>query len=171
MIIWITVFTILNLVALVLRFYTTLSIKRKGLGVDDYIIIFSILSLLSLEATTIWGIPNGFGFPTEHVLETLGLEGIVINLKVITAAEFSWPLATSSCKVAILFTYLDIFRTERRFKWVVWGLIVLCTLFPIVFIPFFITVCDPVVSNPSSAGYLNLSILIPSSRGESLLLM
>jgi hypothetical protein len=55
MIIWITVFTILNLVALVLRFYTTLSIKRKGLGVDDYIIIFSILSLLSLEATTIWG--------------------------------------------------------------------------------------------------------------------
>ncbi|KAI3320365.1 hypothetical protein HD806DRAFT_506125 [Xylariaceae sp. AK1471] len=144
MIIWITVFTILNFIALGLRFYTTLRIKRKSLGIDDYIIIFSILSLLSLEATTIWGIPNGFGFHIAYVQEVIGLKGIVINLKVITAAEFSWPLATSSCKVAILFTYLDIFRTERKFKWVVWGLIVLCTLFPIIFIPFFITVCDPV---------------------------
>ncbi|KAI8626127.1 hypothetical protein F5Y19DRAFT_466702 [Xylariaceae sp. FL1651] len=143
MIIWITVFTVLNIIALVLRFYTTIYIKRKPLGIDDYVIIFAFLSLLSLNATTIWGIPYGLGFPLEYVLANIP-DGLVVNLKVITAAEFTWPLTTESCKVAILFTYLEIFRTEKKFKWVVWCLIVLCTLYPIIFIPFFITVCDPV---------------------------
>jgi hypothetical protein len=55
MIIWITIFTVLTFVSLGLRFYSTLRIKRGSLGIDDYAIIFSVLALLSLEATTIWG--------------------------------------------------------------------------------------------------------------------
>ncbi|KAI0597599.1 hypothetical protein F4775DRAFT_593288 [Biscogniauxia sp. FL1348] len=140
LIIWIVVFTILNLTALGLRFYTMIKVKRRSLRADDYIIVFSICSLLALEGTSLWAIHNGLGYHTAEVQ----WEQVAVQIKLVTSSYFTWTLSTTSCKVAVLVMYLDIFRTDVGFRRAVYVLIGLCTLYPIVFIPFFVTVCNPV---------------------------
>ncbi|KAI1496233.1 hypothetical protein F5X99DRAFT_401047 [Biscogniauxia marginata] len=140
LIIWIVIFTILNLTALCLRFYTLIKVKRRSLRLDDYIIVFSVCSLLALEGVTLWAIHNGLGFHTA----SLEWSQVAVQIKLVTSSFFTWTLSTTSCKVAVLVMYLDIFRTDVGFRRAVYVLIALCALYPVVFIPFFITVCHPV---------------------------
>ncbi|KAI1338182.1 hypothetical protein F5Y15DRAFT_134431 [Xylariaceae sp. FL0016] len=139
MVIWIVVFTILNLAVLFLRFYTLVKVKRRQLRADDYIIVFSICTLLCLEGTSLWAIHHGFGFHTA----TLQWPDVQVQLKLVFSSYFTWTLATTSCKIAVLVMYLDIFRTNRTFRRVVWAYIAICACYPLVFVPFFVTACSP----------------------------
>ncbi|KAI1370298.1 hypothetical protein F4677DRAFT_438726 [Hypoxylon crocopeplum] len=61
-----------------------------------------------------------------------------------TSTLFTWTISTCTCKLAVLFMYLDIFRTDRIFRRVIWVLIALTLCYSPVFIPFFMTQCSPV---------------------------
>ncbi|KAI1776442.1 hypothetical protein F4818DRAFT_414115 [Hypoxylon cercidicola] len=61
-----------------------------------------------------------------------------------TSTLFTWTISTCACKLAVLFMYLDIFRTDRVFRRVIWVLIALTLCYSPVFIPFFMTQCSPV---------------------------
>ena len=61
-----------------------------------------------------------------------------------TSTLFTWTISTCTCKLAVLFMYLEIFRTHALFKKIIWLLIVLTACYPAVFIPYFMTQCSPV---------------------------
>lgn len=55
LLIWMVVFTVVNLVVLGLRFYTLAYVKKRSLRVDDFLIVLSVASMLAMEGTTFWG--------------------------------------------------------------------------------------------------------------------
>ena len=57
---------------------------------------------------------------------------------------FTWTISTCTCKLAVLFMYLEIFRTHTVFKKVIWVLIACTACYIPVFIPYFMTQCSPV---------------------------
>lgn len=55
LLVWIAVFTTINLVAVGLRFYIVARVKKRPLRTDDFLILLSVSSMLAMEGTTIWG--------------------------------------------------------------------------------------------------------------------
>jgi hypothetical protein len=57
LLIWMVVFTILNLTVVALRFYTVTHVKKRAIRPDDVLIILSVMAMLAMEGTTFWGKP------------------------------------------------------------------------------------------------------------------
>lgn len=55
LLIWIVVFTVLNLTVLGLRFYTVTHVKKRAIRPDDVLIVLSVAAMLAMEGTTLWG--------------------------------------------------------------------------------------------------------------------
>ncbi|KAI1406789.1 hypothetical protein F5Y13DRAFT_196794 [Hypoxylon sp. FL1857] len=147
--VWVAVFTFLILVSLYLRFHIILKVRRRPLRVDDFLILAAVVTLLANEGLVIWEIANGLG---AHTAE-LEWDVISIHIKATIGYSWTWTIATTLCKLTVLFLYLDLFRINKAFRRVVWVLIVLNVLFPIIFIILFNTPCskisdswDPVLS-------------------------
>ncbi|CAH0031675.1 unnamed protein product [Clonostachys rhizophaga] len=138
-----TIFTLLSLVSFALRIYTLLVVRPRKFRVDDYIITFCIVCMIGVVGAVCAGIHHGIGYHTDQ----LEWSDIASLIKMQTSTLFTWTLATCSCKLAILFMYLEIFRTDRLFRIAVWILIALTLCYPPVFIPYFMTQCSP----PSAA--------------------
>ncbi|KAI0902484.1 hypothetical protein F4806DRAFT_502256 [Annulohypoxylon nitens] len=133
-------FTLLSLLSIVLRFYTILKISRRPLRLDDYIVTLSTVSMLAVAVAVIVGIRHGTGFRIDE----LEWSDVAVQIKVQISTLFTWTISTCTCKLAVLFMYLDIFRTDTNFRRVTWVLIALTLCYSPVFIPFFMTQCYPV---------------------------
>ncbi|KAI0380258.1 hypothetical protein F5Y04DRAFT_102200 [Hypomontagnella monticulosa] len=138
--IWMAVFTFLNIITLVLRFYVLFKGRKRGLRADDFLVVLSFVAMLAMEGTTFWAIHNGLGYPTA----TLEWPQIAVQIKLLVSAFWTWTIATASCKLAILCLYLEIFRMNKPFRVVVWILMACTAIYVPVFIAFFMTQCDPV---------------------------
>lgn len=55
LLIWMVVFTALNLLILGLRFYTVAYVKKRAIRADDVLIVLSVAAMLAMEGTTFWG--------------------------------------------------------------------------------------------------------------------
>ncbi|KAI0179155.1 hypothetical protein GGR52DRAFT_293816 [Hypoxylon sp. FL1284] len=140
LLILILVFTPLCLLSVFLRFYTLIKIRRRALRPDDYIIIVSTVTMLGVVGAVIAGIAHGIGY---HQAD-LEWGDIAVQIKMQTSTLWTWTISTCTCKLAVLFMYLDIFRTDPIFRKVIWVLIALTACYIPVFIPFFMTQCSPV---------------------------
>ena len=70
----------------------------------------------------------------------------IITYEFINQIEFSasvtWTLATTSCKIAVLWMYLHIFPSKNM-KYAIYFFIALEIAFVIAFLPIFLTICNP----------------------------
>jgi hypothetical protein len=55
LLVWMVVFTIINLTVLALRFYTVARVKKRRIRLDDILIVLSVAAMLAMEGTTFWG--------------------------------------------------------------------------------------------------------------------
>ncbi|KAI1383022.1 uncharacterized protein F4822DRAFT_421849 [Hypoxylon trugodes] len=140
LIILMVIFDVLTLTFLALRFYTLFRIKQRSYRPDDFIIVISTASLLAMEGAVFWAIHNGLGFHTA----TLPWSDVAIQIRMQTSTLFTWTISTCTCKLALLFLYLDIFRIHVTLRKAIWLLVILTSCYAPVFIPFFMTQCSPV---------------------------
>ncbi|KAI0000275.1 hypothetical protein F4779DRAFT_148648 [Xylariaceae sp. FL0662B] len=147
--VWVAVFTFLTLVSVYLRFYTIVKVRRRPLRTDDFLIIAAVAVLIANEALVFWEIANGLGAHTAD----LPWDVVTIHIKATIGYSWTWTIATTLCKLSILFLYLELFGTNKAFRRVIWALILLNVIFPIVFIILFNTPCsklsdswDPILS-------------------------
>ncbi|KAI8935076.1 hypothetical protein NX059_007671 [Plenodomus lindquistii] len=140
LLIWMVVFTVLNLTVLGLRFYTVTHIKKRKVRPDDFLVLFSVAAMLAMEGTTFWAIQHGLGARTS----TLPWSDVVVNIKLLISAFWTWTVATCACKLAILYLYLEIFSISVPMQRAIWFTMALCVAYVPTFITVFMTQCSPV---------------------------
>ncbi|KAF2841055.1 hypothetical protein M501DRAFT_1002156 [Patellaria atrata CBS 101060] len=92
-----------------------------------------------MEGAALWGISHGLG---AH-LATMEHHEIQAQLKLLLSAIVTWTLATTLCKLAVMWLYTQIFTT-RRFRQVTYIAMGFIALFPIIYIPVGLTNCQPI---------------------------
>ncbi|KAN0072015.1 hypothetical protein V8E54_009744, partial [Elaphomyces granulatus] len=120
------VFIILNCVFVILRFYAR-SITKNAYGWDDYLIIASFISNISLCAVSITLVYHGgVGYHTSDVLEN-DPELVTFWAKEILAMELIYFPSVALPKLSALCFCLRVFvfRKARIFTWIVIGVIIL----------------------------------------------
>ncbi|KAF2759927.1 hypothetical protein EJ05DRAFT_315243 [Pseudovirgaria hyperparasitica] len=135
---WLSVFTVLTVGVLILRFYAV-RIQQRALRSDDYLVAGATIAMLVLEGCTFWAIHNGLGARAA----TLDWPQQAVQIKLMVSAFWTWTIATTGCKLAVLRLYLAIFHT-KTFRYINFVLMGLVACYPFVFIPVFMTQCTPV---------------------------
>ncbi|TAQ86931.1 hypothetical protein B7494_g4738 [Chlorociboria aeruginascens] len=139
--IWTIVFTVLDVVFVLLRFLAARLIHRR-LYADDYLIVFSLMNSFALGAVIIWAIfSSGMG----HYETELTPTELVNALKVIPAAYVTWTLGTAAFKLSVLYLYVRIF-SMKTFRYLSYGLMGLTVAYCISFLVVFLTTCSPGIS-------------------------
>ncbi|KAF7531607.1 hypothetical protein G7054_g8692 [Neopestalotiopsis clavispora] len=151
LLIWIVVFTVLDVLFVLLRFWAARLIHRQ-LSADDYLIIFALANVLALEGVLIWSIfYGGIGRYSTELLPT----ELAIALKAIPAAYVTWTLGTAAFKLSVLFFYTRIFST-KTFRIITYALMGLTVAYCLTFMVVFFTTCTPDISqlwNPRPDGH------------------
>ncbi|KAJ3952195.1 hypothetical protein N0V92_011372 [Colletotrichum tropicale] len=115
LLVWIVVFTVIDAVALALRFWAG-RIMRRGFYWDDGMIGFAFANIIALQGVVVWAIYNGLGKHTnELTLPDPGSTYTIIQL--ILASGVTWLLGTIFIKFAILWMYTRIFATAQFKRW------------------------------------------------------
>jgi hypothetical protein len=55
LLIWMIIFTTVNLVVLGLKVFTITRVRKRKVRTDDFLVLLSISAMLAMEGTTIWG--------------------------------------------------------------------------------------------------------------------
>ncbi|KAK4185894.1 hypothetical protein QBC35DRAFT_502750 [Podospora australis] len=151
LLVWAIVFTILDALALTLRFLAARIIRRR-LTWDDYFILVSWASTLALEGVLVWCIFEG---KIGNSIMALNPKEQVIALKAIPAAYVTWTVGTTAFKLSVLALYVRVFsiKAMRVMSYILMGLTVsYCVSFLVVFL----TTCSPDISqlwNPRPDGF------------------
>ncbi|KAI1270206.1 hypothetical protein F5Y18DRAFT_6838 [Xylariaceae sp. FL1019] len=141
LIIWTIVFTLLDVVFVILRFYAARLIGRRVLA-DDHFILVALASVLALDGVVVWAV--FYGHIGNHTTD-LGIEEITIALKTIPAAYVTWTTATAAFKLSVLLFYRRVLaiKTVKVLSYVLMGLTVAYWLS---FLVVFLTTCTPDIS-------------------------
>ncbi|KAI0397480.1 hypothetical protein F5Y17DRAFT_374007 [Xylariaceae sp. FL0594] len=84
-------------------------IRRAAFKVHDYLVFFALLLYLGYVIDVSFGVAyGGYGM---HITEVT-LDQIVYALKILWISEWLWATAICSFRLAIIFLYMDIFRTK-----------------------------------------------------------
>ncbi|KAL2259509.1 hypothetical protein VTK26DRAFT_6799 [Humicola hyalothermophila] len=137
--IWICVFTVISTIFLILRLIAA-RIIRRGLYVDDGLVVFAYAGTVALSGVVAWSIfVGGMG---KHMNEMTDFE-LGILFQAVVAAYVTWTLGTVAVKLSVLWMYTRIFRTQqfKRYAYVLMGF---CMAFCIAFMAVFMTNCHPV---------------------------
>ncbi|KAF6811047.1 integral membrane protein [Colletotrichum sojae] len=137
LLVWIVVFTIVDAVALGLRFWAA-KIMRRGFYWDDGMIGFAFANIIALEGVVIWAIYNGLGKHTDE----LTLPEYAVQFKLILASGVTWLLGTIFIKFAILWMYTRIFATAQFKRWsrILMGIV---GAYGVAFLILFMSRCTP----------------------------
>ncbi|KAI0202860.1 integral membrane protein [Astrocystis sublimbata] len=151
LLIWTIVFTILDIIFIILRFWAARIIRRSILA-DDYFILVSLASVFALDGVVVWAIFVGH---IGHFTTELSAAEIAVALQTIPAAYVTWTTGTAAFKISVLFLYQRIFTTRAIKIWS-YGLMGLTFGYWLSFMVVFLTTCTPDISqlwNPRPGGF------------------
>ncbi|KAI1827310.1 hypothetical protein F4861DRAFT_403503 [Xylaria intraflava] len=121
---------VLALLAVVLRFYVRYY-KRHGYSWDDWFILFSILSVIALDAVNLYATdldPNGSEVASSNGKIEYSPADEAYT-KVTYASTVLYFALTSATKLSILCLYYRIFSVNKSFRYQVIGMIIVVTCF------------------------------------------
>ncbi|KAI8632789.1 hypothetical protein F5Y19DRAFT_471960 [Xylariaceae sp. FL1651] len=133
-----SVFAVLCLVFLTLRFWAARRSRRK-LYADDLFVVLSFANSVGLASVAAWATFNGLGMHIWELDETQ----LVIQVKLLLASELTYLMATTFVKLSVLWLYRRIYITAVFRRWC-YGLMTLVILYLISFIPLYLTNCIPI---------------------------
>lgn len=126
-----TVLPLLGLVAVCLRFFVRLRLKPSFVGIDDWLIAFSCLLVFAQAATQITAAVIGeLGRDSEPTVDWRVANQGKLDYAVLVIEKFTY----SCIKLGVLFFYRRIFYHHKTFRIVNNILIVIITLWGLVFI-------------------------------------
>ncbi|KAF1831661.1 hypothetical protein BDW02DRAFT_504756 [Decorospora gaudefroyi] len=120
----------------------------KNAGLDDLLISLAMLPLFGLTISTVLGI-RIYGFQWhvwDQTATTLVTAREASNISIAMAIELNYMVSTTLIKVSILCFYRRITgRLTTQFVYWVWGCIIFCVVYGVVFTFAIIFTCTPVV--------------------------
>ncbi|TGJ87547.1 hypothetical protein E0Z10_g1200 [Xylaria hypoxylon] len=117
-----TLFLLFAIIAVIARFWSR-SIQKKGIWIDDYLIVASLIFTTATVGVGYALVLNGgVGLHMADASE----EQVAISLKLFVPAPLLWAISTAFLKLSILFFYISLF-TIPRIRMAVYIVIILTT--------------------------------------------
>ncbi|KAI1431262.1 integral membrane protein [Xylaria sp. CBS 124048] len=151
LLIWTIVFTALDVLFIILRFWAA-RIIRRPLYLDDWFILISLASVVALDGAVVWAIFYG---KIGHFESDLSVTELQVALQTIPAAYVTWTTGTAAFKMSVLFLYRRVF-TINLIKILSAVLMFVTFGYWVSFMVVFLTTCTPDISqlwNPRPDGF------------------
>lgn len=152
---WIVSVVMVVISGLFVLIRTAIRTSRQMMGWDDYIIIATLITLVSLSLTECLAVANGYGKHQSELTHTQ----VEHAFKWFYGAQITYKIAVCGYKESILFLYLRIF-TARSFRYSCFLMIGLVLTSSIAFIIVTIWQCTPL------AAFWNKTLLMPPINGH-----
>ncbi|KAK6348506.1 hypothetical protein TWF718_006296 [Orbilia javanica] len=128
----------LALIACGMRFYTRLVLIRN-FRVDDYLLLFTLISALVFQACNLYSVSLGLGKNMWDIPWTI----MSPVLKWFLATELTYFVAICGCKLTILAFYLRFIMNKTQ-KYIIWGFLAAIILYNVLTILILVFACRPV---------------------------